>query len=469
MAKKKAKTKKTKEMGKIYHKKTEIDGIVFDSQTEAEYYEYLKDQFNKKRIRKFEMQKEFILQKKFLIINGERIDEDHKDFKKLQKANPGCTTQAIKYIADFVVYHSDGRVQVIDVKGQKTADFKLKEKMFNYMYPQYNKLFCVVKYKGEWLEYNEANKIKKANKKNKKYFDRRVLTMANKKKFEPTEKEIRDWNEVEDLVITYQTYVNSDDAEEKNLCKDPAEKLLNRFAPLFKKYIMLIKHNQIDFNDMEQKSFVSLFMDDITLRRVLNRKVTPASYRSEIYIKSNFIKETYGSNSEQDITNDLYICFLKIARRYKQVGKNFCAYLYNVFKHEVARMIKSNIKNPLSIPYKNFQYEDYVNGSEDNYQIEIYEDTYYESNTGLPDLSWVLGDTCGFEFVYLSPLQRKILVRYYLEDWSDRQIAESMGVQTSMINLRRRQALQILCEEFDVDINTLKRTRKSGTVRDKSK
>jgi hypothetical protein len=160
---------------------------------------------------------------------------------------------------------------------------------------------------------------------------------------------------------------------------------------------------------------------------------------------------------------------VKIAKRYKQMGKNFCAYLYNVFKHEVARMIKSNIKNPLSIPYKNFQYEDYINGSEDNYQIESYEDTYYESSTGLPDISWVLGDTCGFEFVYLSPLQRKILVRYYLEDWSDRQIAESMGVQTSMINLKRRQALQILCEEFDVDINSLKRTRKSGTVKNKSK
>ena len=169
MAKKKTtKNKKTKDMGKIYHKKTEVDGIVFDSQTEAEYYEYLKGQFNMRKIRKFEMQKEFILQNKFLIVNGERIEESHKDFKKLQKANPGCTTQAIKYIADFVVYHSDGRVQVIDVKGQKTADFKLKEKMFNYMYPEYNKLFCVVKYKGEWLEYDEANKIKKANKKSKK-------------------------------------------------------------------------------------------------------------------------------------------------------------------------------------------------------------------------------------------------------------------------------------------------------------
>ena len=168
----KGKTKKTskadKSMGRIYHKKTEIDGIVFDSQTEAEYYLYLKEELKQKRIKKFEMQEEFVLQEKFLLVDGKRIDESNKDFKKIQKANPGCTTQAIKYIADFVVHYADGSVKVIDVKGQKTVDFKIKEKMFNYRYPEYNKLYCVVKYKGQWLEYDEANKLKKQAKKNKK-------------------------------------------------------------------------------------------------------------------------------------------------------------------------------------------------------------------------------------------------------------------------------------------------------------
>ena len=168
MAKKKVKSKKTKEMGKIFHKKTEIDGIIFDSQTEAEYYVYLKEQKRIGQVVSFTMQDVFILQNKFLLIDGKRIDEDHKDFKKLQKANPGCTIQAIKYQADFTVHYKDGTTRVIDVKGLKTADFKLKEKMFNYMYPQYHKLFCVVKYNGEWLEYNEANKIKKSKKKSKK-------------------------------------------------------------------------------------------------------------------------------------------------------------------------------------------------------------------------------------------------------------------------------------------------------------
>ena len=41
--------------------------------------------------------------------------------------------------------------------------------------------------------------------------------MANKKKFEPTDKEIKDWNEVEELVISYQTYINSDDLQEREL------------------------------------------------------------------------------------------------------------------------------------------------------------------------------------------------------------------------------------------------------------
>jgi hypothetical protein len=172
MAKKKAanknqKNNSKKSMGKIFHKKTEIDGIIFDSQTEAEYYEYLKAEKKAGHIKSFTMQDEFVIQEKFLLINGERISSSVKGFSKLQKANPGCTVQAIKYRADFMVHYKDGSVRVIDVKGQKTADFKIKEKMFNYMYPQYNGLYCVVKYNGGWMEYNEAQKLKRERKKKK--------------------------------------------------------------------------------------------------------------------------------------------------------------------------------------------------------------------------------------------------------------------------------------------------------------
>ena len=89
MAKKKiqlSKNKKSKEMGRYYHKKTEVDGIVFDSQTESEYYEYLKELKKDKKIKDFTMQDEYILQDKFLIVDGKRINGSDKNFKKLQKA-----------------------------------------------------------------------------------------------------------------------------------------------------------------------------------------------------------------------------------------------------------------------------------------------------------------------------------------------------------------------------------------------
>lgn len=169
MAKKKGtkKNQKTKEMGRYYHKKTEVDGIVFDSQTEAGYYQYLKEEKRRGNVISFTRQDEFVLQEKFLIIDGKRINGSEKGFNKLQKANPGCTVQAIKYKSDFIVHYKDGSVRVIDVKGQKTADFKIKEKMFNYVYPEYNGLYCVVKYNGQWMEYNECEKIKREKKKQK--------------------------------------------------------------------------------------------------------------------------------------------------------------------------------------------------------------------------------------------------------------------------------------------------------------
>ena len=42
--------------------------------------------------------------------------------------------------------------------------------------------------------------------------------MANAKKFEPTEKELRDWNEAEEFVLAYQNYINSEDPEIRALC-----------------------------------------------------------------------------------------------------------------------------------------------------------------------------------------------------------------------------------------------------------
>lgn len=55
-------------------------------------------------------------QVRFLLIPSQRIDGK-------------CAERACHYIADFRVEYADGRKEVIDVKGFKTADYIIKRKL----------------------------------------------------------------------------------------------------------------------------------------------------------------------------------------------------------------------------------------------------------------------------------------------------------------------------------------------------
>ena len=121
-------------------------GIVFDSKMEMQFYiEVVEPKYESGEIISFELQKEYILQEKF-------------------KRN-GKTVQAIKYIADFYLVYSNGCEEVIDIKGMPDNVAKLKRKLFWFKYPNvnYKWLTKVIKY-GGWIEYEDYQKIKRANK-----------------------------------------------------------------------------------------------------------------------------------------------------------------------------------------------------------------------------------------------------------------------------------------------------------------
>lgn len=272
-----------------------------------------------------------------------------------------------------------------------------------------------------------------------------------------------EWREIEDLVISFQKQFKEDCTEkEKKSAQDCGYELITKFSPLFKKYIQLLKYTNVDWTDRETKEFIALFIDNYELKKALYRKKINASNRAEVYVKFNFVIETYGKISEEDMEADLNMCLLILAKRYKVVGKNFCGYVYNAFRHEVARHIKRFIGNPLNIQYKNFQFEDWVNSDDTSVKVLEYEDNYYENLTGLPDISWINGQYCADIFKELTTFQRKILVKYYLEDWNDRQIAEYLGAHINTVNQKRREAIELLCLEQGVDKSTLKRSRNSG-------
>jgi len=100
---------------KYGNKKVQVDGINFDSELEAKRYRQLKLLQRAGEIKNLKLQVPFLLQEAF--------KKNGKIYKK------------IEYIADFV-YEEKGQVVVEDVKGMKTELFKIKQKLFEYKYPE---------------------------------------------------------------------------------------------------------------------------------------------------------------------------------------------------------------------------------------------------------------------------------------------------------------------------------------------
>lgn len=104
---------KQKSKSKYNAKKTELDGIKFDSKFEAEHYASLKLLERAGVIQNLKLQPRFLLQEGFKY-------QGHRERK-------------IEYVADFQ-YERDGKTIVEDAKGFKTDIYKLKRKLFLYKY-----------------------------------------------------------------------------------------------------------------------------------------------------------------------------------------------------------------------------------------------------------------------------------------------------------------------------------------------
>ena len=101
-------------MSKYRSRKTEIDGIVFDSAKEARRYTELRLMQHVGQISGLELQKEF-------------------ELIPAQYTGKRCIERAVKYRADFV-YIENGETVVEDVKGVRTKEYIIKRKLMMQKY-----------------------------------------------------------------------------------------------------------------------------------------------------------------------------------------------------------------------------------------------------------------------------------------------------------------------------------------------
>ncbi len=126
--------------------KRTYDGIIFDSAAEMRYYkDVILPGMQNGSIVSYERQKKYILQPDFI-----------KDGKKIQP---------IVYKADFTIQYTDGREQVIDIKGCADPQAKIKRKMFWYVYPNIDYIWMSYsKIDGGWVLYETAQEGRKLRK-----------------------------------------------------------------------------------------------------------------------------------------------------------------------------------------------------------------------------------------------------------------------------------------------------------------
>ena len=105
-----------KKKSKYKNEETVIDGYIFDSKAEGNRYKELKFLENIGEISALKLQPKFLLQPAFR--------KNGKTFKK------------IEYIADFM-YSQNGKIIIEDVKGMETKEFKIKRKLFEYKFLEY--------------------------------------------------------------------------------------------------------------------------------------------------------------------------------------------------------------------------------------------------------------------------------------------------------------------------------------------
>jgi len=138
-------------LSKYKAEKIVFDGINFDSKDEAEYYKYLLRLKAESKIINFE------LQPKYTLISA---------FKKFTKSYAKMT-----YTPDYLVYHLDGSLELIDVKGFSTQQGEMRKKLFDFYYPDLKLTWMAksIKYGVDgWIEYEKLQKIRRENKKNVK-------------------------------------------------------------------------------------------------------------------------------------------------------------------------------------------------------------------------------------------------------------------------------------------------------------
>jgi len=273
----------------------------------------------------------------------------------------------------------------------------------------------------------------------------------------------KDYQRVHDLVYEY-----------KNGSTDAADKLLDSFAKFLSNYVVLIKYGKYNLNYYSIRSFIKLFIEDPKDRKLLNSHFyNQYAGKNVVFSTINTIMNIFHESSCEDIKQDLKIIFFNMCQKYKDVRPSFHTYIDKNFHYYAYRYWEKTIRDPIgrgssvsiSTPIKSTKFiedttltfadilEDVQSRVENDYtlnKITVYydiktssipvaygEENYDTYNNTFLNTNWINGITCSTAFKILTPLERKIIKLWYIDNLTDKEIGDKFGICRGSINKRR--------------------------------
>lgn len=242
----------------------------------------------------------------------------------------------------------------------------------------------------------------------------------------------------EELEAIVQAHRNGDEAA--------TLRLINGFSAYMNKFKKLICNGQADIADKDIRGFVGLFMSkerSASLHQF--RKNKNSLY--EMYKTVSIIQDLFRSCDRDEIEHELFTALLVLAERYKSHGNYFHTYVQRAYRFQLQRQLKSLIDSQLvtsSLPYFDESYQD-----EDG-DFEMIENNHLLINEPLDEINenWINGLTASDIFHSLTKTQRRIMKLYYMDDLTDDEIADRLGVCRATANRRRKRAVKTIEREL---------------------
>lgn len=239
------------------------------------------------------------------------------------------------------------------------------------------------------------------------------------------------YSELDELVKRYQSGDN-----------EAAEKIIQAFSGYLIRYLQLIKRGNVDTNNAGHRQFIALFVRSKYDRIKIIHGLANSSTRKLIYDTALMISNQFKPYDNEDIMAELTVELLAMAKNYQNDrGHFFHTYVSKVFPFRIFKRLSVWINDITNMIARNYERPDIETFEDEDFSDELIEDLEREdplllipdTSEGTLDENWINGQTCSDRFSKLTPLERRLILLYYQDGYTNKEISEKLGLSVSSI------------------------------------